>query len=53
MIVNGQATPGGRRNTDDDVMAKRLPEADTTRMNMVMIVDEVGRRINIKMQQYE
>ena len=41
MIANGQATPGGRRNTDDDVMAKRLPEADATRMTMVMIVDEI------------
>ena len=35
MIANGQATPGGRRITDDDVMAKRLPEAKpATRMTI-------------------
>ena len=42
MIANGQATPGGRSNTDDDGMAKRLPEADTAWMTMVMIVDEIN-----------
>ena len=31
-MANGNATPGGRSNTDDDVMAKRLPEADATRI---------------------
>ena len=33
--ANGQATPGGRRNADNDVMAKRLPEAKpATRMTI-------------------